>query len=114
MQMMQNLLVGEGDIVHLASARLPKGQLIKLQPHTKDFLDISNPKAVLETTLRSYSCLTVGDCIALHYNGRRYFIDVIEAKPAVSVLAKLLIGLTCMFLRGIGTACRNRPCQLFT
>ena len=86
MQMMQNLLVGEGDLIHIASARLPKGQLIKLQPHTKDFLDISNPKAVLETTLRSYSCLTVGDCIALHYNGRRYYIDVIEAKPAVSSL----------------------------
>ncbi len=81
---MQNLLLEEGDVIHISSARLPKGQLIKLQPHTQDFLDISNPKAVLETTLRSYSCLTVGDCIALHYNGRRYYIDVIEAKPAVS------------------------------
>ena len=89
MQMMQNLLLEEGDVIHISSARLPKGQLIKLQPHTQDFLDISNPKAVLETTLRSYSCLTVGDCIALHYNGRRYYIDVIEAKPAVSCSPQL-------------------------
>ena len=90
-QMMQNLLLEEGDLIHIASARLPKGQLIKLQPHTQDFLDISNPKAVLETTLRSYSCLTVGDCIALHYNGRRYYIDVIEAKPAVSAFCHRLL-----------------------
>ncbi len=32
---------------------------MKLQPVTSDFLDISNPKAVLERTLRSYTCLTV-------------------------------------------------------
>jgi hypothetical protein len=25
---------------------LPKGTYVKLQPHTKDFLDISNPKAM--------------------------------------------------------------------
>ena len=47
----------------------------------QDFLDISNPKAVLETTLRGYSCLTKGDCICLHYNNKRYYIDIIEAKP---------------------------------
>lgn len=28
------------------------------QPHSTDFLDISNPRAVLETTLRNFSCLT--------------------------------------------------------
>ena len=49
----------------------------------QDFLDISNPKAVLETTLRSYSCLTKGDCICLYYNNKRYYIDIVEAKPQV-------------------------------
>lgn len=49
----------------------------------QDFLDISNPKAVLETTLRGYACLTKGDCICLHYNNKRYYIDIIEAKPEV-------------------------------
>jgi hypothetical protein len=44
--MMQNLLLQEGDIVRVKSATLPKGTFVKLQPHTKDFLDISNPKAV--------------------------------------------------------------------
>jgi hypothetical protein len=58
---MQNLLLQEGDIVKLKSVSLRKGTYVKLRPHTKDFLDISNPKAVLETTLRNYTCMTVGD-----------------------------------------------------
>ena len=67
---------------------MPKGTYVKLQPHTTDFLDISNPKAVLETTLRNFSCLTVGDQITINYNNRQYFIDIVEAKPqpAISVI----------------------------
>ena len=60
-QMQQNLLLQEGDIVRLKNVSLSKGSYVKLRPHTKDFLDISNPKAVLETTLRLYTCMTVGD-----------------------------------------------------
>ena len=85
---MQNLAMEEGEIVNLRSASLPKGTYVKLQPHTTDFLDISNPKAVLETTLRNFSCLTVGDQITINYNNRQYFIDIVEAKPqpAISVI----------------------------
>ena len=88
LQMMQNLALEEGEIVNLKSASLPKGTYVKLQPHTTDFLDISNPKAVLETTLRNFSCLTVGDQITINYNNRQYFIDIVEAKPqpAISVI----------------------------
>lgn len=45
-QMMENMLLAEGDTVEVKNATLPKGTYVKLQPHTKDFLDISNPKAV--------------------------------------------------------------------
>jgi ubiquitin fusion degradation protein 1 len=44
--MMQNLLLQEGDIVKLKSISLPKGTFVKLRPQSKDFLDITNPKAV--------------------------------------------------------------------
>lgn len=54
-QMMQNLVLQEGDAVRLRSVPLPKGTYVKLQPHTTDFINISNPKAVLETTLRGCS-----------------------------------------------------------
>jgi ubiquitin fusion degradation protein 1 len=83
--MMQNMHLQEGDIVHVKNAALPKGTYVKLQPHTSDFLGISNPKAVLEKALRSFSCLTTGDSIMVAYNNKQYYIDIVEAKPASAV-----------------------------
>ncbi|KAJ8572154.1 hypothetical protein K7X08_008665 [Anisodus acutangulus] len=80
--MMQNLFLQEGDIVTVKNVTLPKGKYVKLQPHTKDFLDISNPKAILETTLRNFSCLTTGDSIMVAYNNKKYYIDIVETKPS--------------------------------
>ncbi|GAB4853829.1 hypothetical protein Ancab_018024 [Ancistrocladus abbreviatus] len=86
--MMENMLLQEGDIVQVKNVTLPKGTYVKLQPHTKDFLDISNPKAILETTLRNFSCLTTGDSIMVAYNNKKYYIDIIETKPsnAISII----------------------------
>ncbi|KAI8025879.1 Ubiquitin recognition factor in ER-associated degradation protein 1 [Camellia lanceoleosa] len=72
----------EGDIVRVKNVTLPKGTYVKLQPHTKDYLDISNPKAILETTLRNFSCLTTGDSIMVAYNNKKYYIDIIETKSS--------------------------------
>lgn len=83
--MMENMLLQEGDIVRVKNVTLPKGTYVKLQPHTKDFLDISNPKAILETTLRNYSCLTTGDSIMVAYNNKKYYIDIIETRPANAI-----------------------------
>ncbi|GMY05682.1 ubiquitin fusion degradation protein 1 homolog [Fagus crenata] len=83
--MMENMLLQEGDIVRVKNVTLPKGTYVKLQPHTKDFLDISNPKAILETTLRNFSCLTTGDSIMVAYNNKKYYIDIIETKPASAI-----------------------------
>ncbi|GAA0184642.1 hypothetical protein LIER_31930 [Lithospermum erythrorhizon] len=83
--MMENLFLQEGDIVLLKNATLPKGKYVKLQPHTKDFLDISNPKAILETTLRNFSCLTTGDSIMVAYNNKKYYIDIVETKPSSAI-----------------------------
>jgi len=46
--MMEDMLLQEGDIVSLKSTNLVKGNFVKFQPHSKDFLDISNPKAMYE------------------------------------------------------------------
>ncbi|KAJ7978533.1 Ubiquitin fusion degradation protein 1-like [Quillaja saponaria] len=83
--MMENMLLQEGDVVRVKNVTLPKGKYVKLQPHTKDFLDISNPKAILETTLRNFSCLTTGDSIMVAYNNKKYYIDIIETKPANAI-----------------------------
>ncbi|OVA12867.1 Ubiquitin fusion degradation protein UFD1 [Macleaya cordata] len=83
--MMENMLLQEGDTVRVKNVTLPKGTYVKLQPHTKDFLDISNPKAILETTLRNFSCLTTGDSIMVAYNNKKYYIDIVETKPANAI-----------------------------
>ena len=58
--MMQNLLLDEGDLLNIESASLPVATFSKFQPQSEDFLDISNPKAVLENALRNFACLTTG------------------------------------------------------
>jgi ubiquitin fusion degradation protein 1 len=86
--MMQNMLLQVGDMVKVRNVSLPKGTYVKLQPVSSDFLDISNPKAVLERTLRTYTCLTVGDCFVVSYNNKNFEIEVKETKPksAISII----------------------------
>lgn len=58
---MENMHLQEGAMLHVRSATIPKGMYVKLQPQTSDFVKISNPKAVLEATLRNFSALTKGE-----------------------------------------------------
>lgn len=88
--MMQNLGVEHGDLVKVESATLPKGTFVKLRPQSKAFIDIANPKAVLENTLRNFSALTRGSTIRIHYNQKQFDIDVIDIMPrdhgAISII----------------------------
>lgn len=79
--LMQTLLLEPGDLLQLKSTDLPPGQFIKLQPQNTNFLDISDPKAVLETAFRGFSCLTLGDIFTFSYNDTVYEIAVLEVKP---------------------------------
>lgn len=85
---MHNLLLEEGDIIQLESLSLPVATFSKFQPQNPDFLDITNPKAVLENALRNFACLTSGDLIAIKYNSKIYELSVMETKPgpAVSII----------------------------
>eukprot|EP00040_Diaphanoeca_grandis_P005876 m.34893 g.34893 ORF g.34893 m.34893 type:complete len:327 (+) comp17052_c0_seq1:134-1114(+) len=79
--MMRNLASDEGDMIIVKTTRLPLGKFAKLQPQSTDFLDINNPKAVLEKSLSYFSCLTEGDIIAIDYNNKTYEIMVLEVLP---------------------------------
>ena len=76
--MMNNLLLEEGSVLSVRNVSLPKAKFVKFKPQHVDFLDISNPRAVLEKQLRMFSCVTVGDQICLPYNNRRYYLEVQE------------------------------------
>jgi len=86
--MMCNLLIQEGDLVKVTNTTLPKGTFVKLQPVSSDFLDIHNPRAVLENSLRNFATLTVGDVVVIDYNQKRYEIEIVECKPshAISII----------------------------
>ncbi|KAK9498068.1 hypothetical protein O3M35_003950 [Rhynocoris fuscipes] len=86
--MMHNLMLDEGDVVHIESANLPVATFSRFQPHSPDFLDISNPKAVLENCLRNFACLTTGDVVNIKYNTKDYELSVLETQPgnAVSII----------------------------
>ncbi|KYN95791.1 putative ubiquitin fusion degradation protein UFD1 [Plasmodium gaboni] len=80
--MMQQLNLKEGDIVRVTSVSLPKGTFVKLKPCSKDFMELSNHRAVLETALRNYATLTIGDNIVIHYLGKTYEIKIVDLKPS--------------------------------
>lgn len=82
---MQNLAIDQGGLLMVESATLPVGDFAKFQPHSKDFVDLTNPKAVLESKLRNFACLSTGDVIAIVYNNKTYEVSVLETKPAAAV-----------------------------
>lgn len=86
--MMHNLLLEEGDFLHVESVSLPIAYFSRFEPQSEDFLDITNPKAVLENALRNFACLTTNDVIAIKYNNKIYELRVLETKPgpAVSII----------------------------
>lgn len=79
--MMNNLYLDEGSEIILRSVNLQKGKFIVLQPHETAFINLSNPKAILEQELTNYSCLMKGDTININYQGRDYLIDIVDCKP---------------------------------
>lgn len=90
---MQTLSLEPGDLLQIKSTDLPSGSFIKLQAQSTSFLEISDPKAVLEQAFRNFSCLSKGDIFTFAYNDQIYEMAVLETKPggegtknAVSVL----------------------------
>jgi len=88
--MMEMLLLNEGDVIKVKSATLPPGNFVKFQPHSSTFLDISNPKAVLEKCLSNFSAFTKDDNIRIKYNQKNYYLRVLEVRPdnAISIVER--------------------------
>ena len=82
--MLETLSLEPGDLLQIKSTDLPSGQFVKLQAQSTSFLDISDPKAVLENAFRNFSCLTVGDIFTFAYNDSVYSMKVLETKPGVA------------------------------
>ncbi|KAF5102235.1 hypothetical protein D0Z00_000418 [Geotrichum galactomycetum] len=79
--MMEALGVAPGAIIKIANTNLEQGRFVKFEPQSTDFLDISDPRAVLENALRNYSTMTKDDIFQISYNNKVYAIKVLEVKP---------------------------------
>lgn len=61
---------------------LSKASFVKFRAQSCDFLEVSNPRALLEVALRKFTCLTVGDTICIpHIGGNKFYLDVREVQP---------------------------------
>lgn len=79
--MTDTLKLQPGGLIKVKNCDLNLGKFVKIEPQSVDFLDISDPKAVLENVLRKFSTLTVNDVIEVNYNDSIYGIKVLEVKP---------------------------------
>ena len=71
----------EGQLISVKNVSLPKATFVKFRAQSCDFLEITNHRAVLEVTLRKFTCLTEGDQICIAHGGANYFLDIREVKP---------------------------------
>lgn len=78
---METLEMKQGDFVQVSNTRLPSGKLIKIQPQSPDFLEITDPRAVLEFTLRQFTTLSPNDCFWINYADQIFKVKVLVTEP---------------------------------
>ncbi|KAI1649569.1 UFD1-domain-containing protein [Daldinia loculata] len=89
--MMQTLQLDVGDMIQIKSTSLELAKMVKLQPQSTNFLDISDPKAVLEKAFRNFATLTKGDVFNFEYNDEVYDVAVLEVKPETEKMGVCMI-----------------------
>ena len=89
--MMQTLQLDVGDMIQIKTTALELARLVKLQPQSTNFLDISDPRAVLEKAFRNFATLTKGDIFNFEYNDEIYEMAVIEVKPETDKMGVCMI-----------------------
>ncbi|KAG8805740.1 ubiquitin fusion degradation protein, partial [Serendipita sp. 399] len=78
--MMKTLKLSEGQPIRITGASLPKGKFVKLQAQETSFVEVSDPRAILEQALRNFTCLTQGDIIEICYNTIVFGFLVMETR----------------------------------
>ncbi|KAK3683708.1 ubiquitin fusion degradation protein UFD1-domain-containing protein [Podospora appendiculata] len=89
--MMQTLQLEPGDMIQVKTTSLELAKLVKLQPQSTNFLDISDPRAVLEKAFRNFAALTKGDVFNFEYNDEVYDMAVLDVKPETDKMGVSMI-----------------------
>jgi ubiquitin fusion degradation protein 1 len=89
--MMQTLQLDVGDMIQIKTTSLELAKLVKLQPQSVNFLEISDPRAVLEKAFRNFAALTKGDVFNFEYNDEVYDVAVLDVKPETAKMGVSMI-----------------------
>ena len=89
--MMQTLQLDVGDMIQIKTTSLELAKLVKLQPQSTNFLEISDPRAVLEKAFRNFAALTKGDVFNFEYNDEVYDMAVLDVKPETEKMGVSMI-----------------------
>ncbi|KAG6004135.1 hypothetical protein E4U54_000582 [Claviceps lovelessii] len=89
--MMETLGMDVGDMIQIRTTSLELAKMVKLQPQSVNFLDISDPKAVLERAFRNFATLTKGDVFNFEYNDEIYDVAVLDVKPETDKMGVSMI-----------------------
>jgi ubiquitin fusion degradation protein 1 len=81
--MFENLQLYEGQRVNVTLINdIKTASFVKLQPHKTEFIDLPNPRALLENELRNFTCLHEGDTIRIRLPTKKTFdIDILQLRP---------------------------------
>ncbi|KAH8178044.1 ubiquitin fusion degradation protein UFD1 domain-containing protein [Sarocladium implicatum] len=89
--MMVTLNMDVGDMIQIRTTSLELAKMVKLQPQSVNFLEISDPKAVLEKAFRNFATLTKGDVFNFEYNDEIYDVAVLDVKPETDRMGVCMI-----------------------
>ncbi|KAA0165508.1 hypothetical protein FNF31_01853 [Cafeteria roenbergensis] len=98
---------GEDCPIVVTNVSLPKATYVKLRPRRMAFVELTDPKGVLEVALREFTCVTQGVAIRIPYIGRTFDIDILESLVAMARLmrpALLLVAVLAVFALGAADA----------
>lgn len=88
----RNMRVAEGEMIRIGYCKfLPKANFCKIRPHKTAFIELADPKTILEMELRKFVCLNLNDTITIEFNGKQYDLDIVELKPANNYKAAVII-----------------------
>ncbi len=60
---------------------MPKATFAQIRPQKTEFIELPDPKSVLEIQLRNFICLTEGESITIRFANKDFLIDIIKLQP---------------------------------
>jgi ubiquitin fusion degradation protein 1 len=85
--MLERLELLDGNSVTIKQLNnVPNGEYIKIKPYEKEFIELVDPKALLERMISvNYPILSEGEVICIKHNEKEYHIEVTECLPEKTI-----------------------------